>query len=231
MDGIMKIADKHGLLVIEDAAQAFGSQFDGRYAGTYGKAGAFSFYPAKMLGCFGDGGAVVTNDDDMANKISLMRDHGRNEDGEIVAWGTNCRLDNIQAAILDMKLKTFDKDISRRREIALIYDESLRSTEDLILPPAPDENKQHFDVYQNYELESGHRDELKEFLSQKGIGTIIQWGGKAVHQSKNIGFEDVRLPVTERMTSRFLMLPMHTALSNEDVEYICDCIHEFYSSS
>ena len=228
MDAIMKIADNHGLLVVEDAAQAFGSQFDGRYAGTFGKAGTFSFYPAKLLGCFGDGGAVVTNDDDIANKISLMRDHGRNEEGEIVAWGTNCRLDNIQAAILDMKLKTFDKDISRRREIASMYEKSLKSIEDLILPPAPDENKKHFDVYQNYELESGRRDELREFLSQKGIGTIIQWGGKAVHQCKNIGFEDVRLPVTEFMTGRFLLLPMHTALSNEDAGYICDCIHEFY---
>ncbi len=230
MDALQKIADHHGLIIIEDSAQALGSKFKGKSAGTFGAAGTFSFYPAKVLGCFGDGGAVVTNDDRMAEQLSLLRDHGRNEEGEVVAWGTNCRLDNLQAAILNLKLKTFDKDIARRREIAAMYYKALKDISDLALPPAPDEDERHFDVYQNYELESGQRDKLKDYLAEKGVGTIIQWGGKAVHQFKGLGFDDVRLPIVEKMTSRFLMLPIHTALTDEDVQYVCDCVKDFYSA-
>lgn len=229
MDALQDIADHHGLLIIEDAAQAMGSRFKSKSAGTFGMAGTFSFYPAKLLGCFGDGGAIVTNDDDIARKLYLLRDHGRNEEGEVITWGTNCRLDNIQAAVLDWKLKTFEADIARRREIAAMYHQALGEIDDLILPPGPVEDDKHFDVYQNYELESGHREALKNYLAEQGIGTLIQWGGKAVHQLTGLGFEGVKLPVTEKMTSRFLMLPMHTALTNEEVEFICKCIHKFYS--
>ena len=228
MDALQTIANRHGLLIIEDAAQALGSRFNGKYAGTFGLAGTFSFYPAKLLGCFGDGGAVVTNDDRIGKKIGLLRDHGRNEEGEVVAWGTNSRLDNMQATILNLKLKIFDKEIIRRREIASMYNEALKGIDDLTLPPSPDEDEKHFDVYQNYELESERRDDLKDYLGKRGVGTIIQWGGKAVHQFKGLGFDDIKLPITEKMTNRFLMLPMHTALSDEDVEYICDCIIAFY---
>ncbi|MBW2003732.1 MAG: DegT/DnrJ/EryC1/StrS family aminotransferase [Deltaproteobacteria bacterium] len=230
MDALQAIADKHGLIIIEDAAQALFSKFNGKCAGSFGLAGTFSFYPAKVLGCFGDGGAVVTNDDEIAERVALFRDHGRNEEGEVVTWGTNSRLDNIQAAILNMKLTTCKKDIERRREIASMYDQALRKIDNLILPPAPDEDEKHYDVYQNYELESGHRDELKSFLAERGVGTIIQWGGKAVHQFKGLGFDNMRLPVVEKMTSRFLMLPMHTALTDEDVKYVCDCVKDFYST-
>jgi dTDP-4-amino-4,6-dideoxygalactose transaminase len=231
MDALFEIANNHNLIIIEDAAQALSSQFKGKYAGTFGKAGTFSFYPAKLLGCFGDGGAVVTNDDEMAQKLSLLRDHGRNKDGEVVSWGTNCRLDNIQAAILSLKLKTFDQDIARRREIASMYHESLKDMDDLRLPPPPDADQKHFDVYQNYELESGRRDKLKVYLEEQGVRTLIQWGGKAVHQFRGIGFEHVKLPVTEYMTGRFLMLPMHTALNNDEVSYICECIRNFYKNN
>jgi len=230
MDVLQVIADKHGLIIIEDAAQALSSKFRGKCAGTFGLAGTFSFYPAKVLGCFGDGGAVVTNDDKIAERVALLRDHGRNEEGEVVTWGTNSRLDNIQAAILNMKLKTFKKDMERRREIATMYDQALRKIDDLILPPAPDADEKHYDIYQNYEIESGHRDELKSFLAKWGVGTIIQWGGKAVHQFQGLGFDNVNLPIIEKITSRFLMLPMHTALTNEDINYICDCIIDFYSA-
>ena len=230
MDALQSIADKHGLVIIEDAAQALSSMYKGKCAGTFGLAGTFSFYPAKVLGCFGDGGAVATNDDKIAERVALFRDHGRNKDGEVVTWGTNSRLDNIQAAILNLKLRTFKKDIERRRQIAAMYDQALNNIDDLFLPPAPDADENHYDIYQNYELESGHRDELRSFLAERGVGTIIQWGGKAVHQFKGLGFDNVRLPVVEKMTSRFLMLPMHTALTDEDVGYICDCIVEFYST-
>lgn len=228
MDALQTIAEKYGLLIIEDAAQALCSKFKQKCAGTFGTAGTFSFYPAKLLGCFGDGGAVVTNDDAIAEKLFLLRDHGRNQDGLVVTWGTNCRLDNLQAAILNLKLNTFQQDIERRREIASMYHDALQDIEGLTLPPAPDDNGPHFDVYQNYELESDRRDDLKRYLADKGIGTIIQWAGTAVHQFNGLGFEDINLPVVDQMTRRFLMLPMHTALSNEDVEYVYSCIRQFY---
>ena len=228
MDSIQDIADKHGLIVIEDAAQALGSQFRGKFAGTFGLAGTFSLYPAKLLGCFGDGGIVVTNNDDIGKKLFLLRDHGRNEQGEVVTWGTNSRLDNIQAAILNLKMKTFKEELKRRREIARLYHSALSDIEDLMLPPGPSEDEDHYDVYQNYELEAGQREELRKFLEENGVKTIIQWAGKAVHQFQNLGFEDVKLPFTENFFKRCFMLPIHTALTDDEVNYICDTIRRFY---
>lgn len=222
------VANKHGLRLIEDAAQALGSKFRGRFAGTFGSAGTFSFYPAKVLGCFGDGGAVVTNDDTIGARLALLRDHGRNADGEVVAWGTNSRLDNIQAAVLDFKLKTFDRDLERRRQIAALYDEGLRDVRELLLPPAPDSEPDHHDVFQNYEIEADSRDALKAHLQDAGVRTIIQFGGKAVHQFRGLGFEGVKLPITERLYTRALLLPMNTTLTDDDVSYIVDQIRAFY---
>ncbi|MFQ5482807.1 MAG: DegT/DnrJ/EryC1/StrS family aminotransferase, partial [Nitrospinaceae bacterium] len=167
MDAIQTIADRHGLIIIEDAAQALGSKFKGQCAGTFGLAGTFSFYPAKVLGCFGDGGGVATNDEAMGRRLSLLRDHGRDENGEVVTWGTNCRLDNLQAAVLNFKLKTYERDIARRREIAARYDKAFKEIDDLTLPP-PSSDGHHFDVFQNYEMEAGRREELRPFLEKNG---------------------------------------------------------------
>jgi len=227
MDALQAIADKHGLLIIEDAAQALGSGFKGRQAGTFGIASAISFYPAKTLGCLGDGGAVLTNDEDMHRKMFLLRDHGRDETGEVVMWGLNTRLDNLQAAILDYKLARYDQEIARRREIASLYQQLLQDVGELVLPPAPDSDPDHFDIYQNYEIEAERRDDLRAYLKEHGIGTLIQWGGKAVHQFEKLGFK-VSLPYTERMFTRCLMLPMNRSLSNDDVEYVCQTIRQFY---
>lgn len=227
MDAIGEIAALHNLLICEDAAQGLGSRFNGRSAGTFGTFGTISFYPAKLLGCFGDGGAIVTNDDTMATQIALLRDHGRNENGRVVAWGYNSRLDNLQAAILNLKLKTFPRDIARRRAIAAIYQEDLGGLEQITLPPGPEADKRHFDVYQNYELEADQRDELKTHLEGAGIRTIIQWAGTPVHQFKELGFT-VDLPATDAFFQRCLMLPMNVALSDADVRYITSAILRFY---
>ncbi|MBT5318794.1 MAG: DegT/DnrJ/EryC1/StrS family aminotransferase [Chloroflexi bacterium] len=229
MDAIQAIAERHGLEVYEDAAQALGSKFKGRCAGTFGRFGTISFYPAKMLGCFGDGGAIFTNEDDLAREMGLLRDHGRNEHGRVVAWGLNSRLDNVQAAVLDFKLKSYPQDIERRRKIAALYHAGLGDLDQVQLPPAPDADPRHFDVYQNFEMQADRRDELRAYLLERGIRTIIQWAGTPVHQFSELGF-DVDLPRTERFFERCMMPPMNTALSDDDVAYIVESIHLFYGA-
>jgi dTDP-4-amino-4,6-dideoxygalactose transaminase len=141
----------------------------------------------------------------------------------------NSRLDNIQAAILDFKLKNLDKEISRRREIASRYHSRLGTITELVLPPAPDASPDHFDVYQNYEVEAERRDELRAYLETSGVRTIIQWGGTPVHHCTDLGFKS-KPPYTEKMFQRCFLLPMNTTLSNDDVEYICDKVHAFYGT-
>lgn len=228
MDRIMALADRHNLLVIEDAAQALGSKFRGRFAGTFGKAAAFSFYPAKLLGCLGDGGAVVTNDDAVAGQIKLLRDHGRADTGLVEAWGLNSRLDNLQAGFLDHQLRTYDDAVRIRRALATRYQERLGDLSELSLPAAPDTQRDHFDVFQNYEIEADRRDELRAYLREQGIGTLIQWGGKAIHQNPALKM-DVRLPRTDRLFERCLMLPMNVMVTRDDVDFIADTIRHFYS--
>lgn len=227
MAAIDEVAQRHNLLVCEDAAQGLGSRFNGKCAGTFGVFGTISFYPAKLLGCFGDGGAILTNDDNIARQIGLLRDHGRNEDGRVVAWGYNSRLDNLQAAILNYKLRSFSQDIERRREIASMYQDGLGTLAELTLPPAPNADPRHFDVYQNYELQADRRDDLRTFLEAQGIRTIVQWAGTPVHQFRELGFT-VDLPVTDAFFRRCLMLPMNVALSDDEVRYIAATIRGFY---
>ena len=227
MDSIIKIAKKHGLFIVEDAAQALGSRYKDKHAGTFGLASDISFFPAKVLGCLGDAGSVLVNDDELYHKIYQIHDHGRDLDGEVKRWGRNSRLDNIQAAILSYKLKSYENVIQRRRQVATLYHERLSGLEELVLPPAPNSDPNHFDVYQNYELEAKNRDDLKSFLHQNNIGTLIQWGGMAVHQFKQLGF-DQTLPKTEQFFKNCIMLPMNIFISNDDIDYICEKVNSFY---
>ncbi len=227
MDALQKVAAAHGLMIVEDAAQGLGSKFKGKCAGTFGKFGTISFYPAKLLGCFGDGGAIVTNDDAVATQIALLRDHGRNAAGRVVAWGYNSRLDNLQAAILNYKFKSYPSDIERRRKVAAMYQTGLGDLAELTLPPSPDADPRHFDVYQNYELEADRRDELKSCLEAQGVRTIIQWAGTPVHQFRELGFT-TELPMTDAFFKCCLMLPMNIALTDDEVAYIVSVIRSFY---
>lgn len=228
MDAVQTFAEKHDLFVVEDAAQALGSTFDGRCAGTFGSAGTFSFYPAKVLGSFGDGGGVVTNDDDIAEKLYELRDHGRGRDGEIKGWGFNSRLDNLQAAVLDHKLKTFPDEIERRRGIAATYQEMLEDIKQLQLPPAPGDDPRHFDVYQNYELEAEQRDALRVHLAEHGVGTLVQWNGEPLHRIKALELGPPPA-YTEAMFDRCLMLPCNTSLRDDDVTYVAETVRAFYT--
>jgi len=229
MDVLEAIARQHDLFILEDAAQALGSSYRGRRAGSFGAAAAFSFYPAKLLGCLGDGGAVLTADDAIARKLSRLRDHGRNEEGEVECWGINSRLDNLQAAILHHQFRRFETSVARRRSLASHYDARLRDLGEVFLPPPPDSHVDHFDVYQNYEIEADRRDLLRTYLLRQGIGTNVAWGGKAVHQFSALGF-DVRLPHTERVFERCLMLPLNPMVSDDDVDRVCEAIREFYGA-
>jgi dTDP-4-amino-4,6-dideoxygalactose transaminase len=229
MRPIVELANRHGLFIVEDACQALGSRFQGQCAGTFGVAGSISFYPSKTLGCFGDGGAVITNDDLMAEKVRLLQDHGRSPTGDVVSWGFNSRLDNLQAAVLHLKLKKYKRYIDRRREVAVIYESRLKRLPQLHLPPAPDSDPEHFDIYQNYEIEARDRDALRTHLEGDGVRTILQWGGKTIQQFDRLGLAPAHLPYTEQMVQRFMLLPMNTALRDDDVHYICDSIEAFYA--
>ena len=231
MSELEKISKKHDVALLEDSAQGLGAKYKGRSAGSFGPFGTLSFYPAKLIGCFGDGGAVMTNDDDIAYRLRLWRDHGRNETGKVVSWGTNARLDNLQAAFLKIRLKHYSEDISRRREIAAMYEDGLAGIETLYLPPAPSSSSDNYDVYQNYELASENRDELRKFLAENGVSTIIQWAGTPIHHFDALGFgrEIVTdLERTDWFFERCFMLPMHMAMSNNDVNYVIDTVRKFY---
>ncbi len=228
MEKVMAVAERHGLIVIEDSAQALGASLNGKKAGSFGLAGCFSFYPAKLLGAFGDGGAMVTNSKKIAEKVRIMRNHGRTEDGDVACWSFNCRLDNLQAALLDLKLKQLPAWIARRRAIAMSYQRRLAGIKEIWLPPPPTKSDSYFDVFQNYEIEVENRDLLVLHLKQSGIEVMLPWGGKGIHQFKALNLHKYNLPRTEEMFGRVLMLPMNPELTDEQVEYVADAILKFY---
>jgi len=228
MDKILELAHSKKLLIIEDACQALGSSFKNTFAGKFGLAGAFSFYPSKTLGCFGDGGAIITNDDEIARKIKLFRDHGRNEEGDIEVWGNNARLDNLQAAVLLIRLKYYDEEIMHRRLLANRYEERLGNIEALKLPPAPDSSKDHYDIFQNYEIEAKNRDALKKFLSEKKVGTILPWGGYCLHNFNKLNLTG-HYDYTEKMRKELLLLPLNSSIAIEEIDLVCDYVECFYN--
>lgn len=232
MDALCDIAEDHGLEIFEDAAQALGATLNGRAAGTFGSWGAFSFYPSKTLGCFGDAGALVTDDDEIAETVRAMRNHGAGPDKSIsadcAAWGTNSRLDNIHAAVLAFKLGWYGEAIERRRSIARRYDQAFSAIGDLELPPACDADNARFDIFQNYEICSDCRNELKQHLHDRGVGTIVQWGGNAIHHFRKLGFTQ-QLPRTDRFFERSLLLPMNHLLSDGQVGTVVEAVEEFFA--
>jgi len=227
MERLMEIAKKHNLIVIEDAAQSLGAQFQGKMAGSFGLTGCFSFYPAKILGAFGDGGAVSTNDEKIAEKIRLLRDHGQRTKTDIVCYGWTSRLDNLQAAVLNVKFKYLSKWVERRREIAAIYNRGLSEVTELKLPPSPDSDVRYFDVYQNYVLKAQKRDELYSFLKERGVETLIK-DPIAVHHHPGLNLSHFYLPLTEQLAKEVISLPMYPELTEEQIEYTINCVKEFY---
>ena len=231
MDRIIEIAKKHGLKVFEDAAQAMGARFQTAGAGSMADWGTYSFYPSKTLGCFGDAGALVTNNPDIYEKVLAMRNHGANQDKsiplDIEVWGTNCRLDNIHAAILSFKMTYYESVIEKRRKIAKKYHEMLSQFEEVRLPPAPQKDGKYYDIFQNFEFCVPQRDALRVFLADQGVGTIIQWGGFGIHQLKNLGMGK-SLPKTDKFFKESLLLPLNHVMSDGQVERVCEITENFF---
>jgi dTDP-4-amino-4,6-dideoxygalactose transaminase len=216
------------LILIEDNAQGLGARLNGKSSGTFGQSSTLSFYPAKILGCYGDGGAVVTNSADVSRRIFQLRNHGRDSEGEVVDWGFNSRLDNLQAAILNSKLAYLDESIVKRRELALIYCTGLSDVEEIKLPTSPEVSSKYFDSFQNFEVEARNREELRKYLSENGVGTILPWAGKAVHQFDLPGVITRDLTNTDRLFNGIMLLPMNQYLKNSEVDEIVTLIRRFY---
>jgi dTDP-4-amino-4,6-dideoxygalactose transaminase len=179
-----------------------------------------------VLGTAGDGGMVCTNDEELSRKIRAFRDNGRVDSVEIIEYFGWCtRLDNPHAAILNMKLNHFDGWIKRRREIARIYDEELSGIGDIITHPKA--NSDYFDVYQNYVIRSKHRDELVQYLRTSGIEVLISWP-TPLHKQKALGLDYFKLPMTERISSEVVSLPMYPELTDGEVEIVIDTIKSFF---
>jgi len=227
MEKLVAIAQKHNLVIIEDAAQALGAAFDGRKAGTFGLTGCFSFYPAKLLGAAGDGGVVITNNEEIAEKIRLLRNHGQKNKNKILCYGFTSRLHNLQAAILNVKFKYLPKWIEKRREIAKIYNDGLSKVEGIKLPPAPNSDSRYFDVYQNYVLRAQNRDKLFEFLKERGVEALIK-DPVPNHLHKGLSLSYFRLPITEQLAREVISLPMYPELTNEQIEYVISILRDFY---
>ena len=227
MDGIMAVAKKHGLAVIEDAAQALGATFRGKRAGSFGLAGCFSFYPFKSLGGLGDGGAVTTDDPEIARYATLMRFNGEDrQTGEFHYHGCTALLDNVQAAVLDAKLRHLPEWIEHRRETASLYRQYLDGIEGLRLPHFSSD--EHFDSYQNYVIRTEQREQLRQHLQEQGVETLIHWP-KPMWEHRDLGLENPNLPETESICQQVISLPMSAETTPAHVEIAAGCIRDFFA--
>jgi len=225
MDEIYQIANKYDLKIIEDCAHAHGAHYRNKKAGNLSDAAGFSFYPTKNLGAIGDGGAVVTNDEILATKIRALGNYGSLKAGEYIYTGRNSRLDEIQAAVLRVKLKYLDTDNMRRRQIARMYIDRI-SNPYIVLPEALD-NGSH--VWHQFVIRSNDRDGLRQFLLEKGIETGIHYP-KSPHKQKTYSmYNDLSLPITEKIHNEVISLPMNTALDNDEVDRIITATNSWKS--
>jgi len=229
MDPIRQLAEQHGLIVIEDACQAHGARYKGRRAGSLGHAAAFSFYPGKNLGAYGDGGMVVTNDADIRKRLEMLRNYGQEEKYHHLTQGFNRRLDTLQAAVLRVKLKYLEKWNAARRWQAELYHRLLAGTE-LVLPS---EAVGAQSVWHLYVIRTEHRDRLKEYLASRGIAAGIHYPVPIHLQPayRNLGYKRGNFPVTEQYAQRILSLPMYAELTPELIEYVSKSILTFLSAN
>jgi dTDP-4-amino-4,6-dideoxygalactose transaminase len=216
MDPINEIALRHGLVVIEDAAQAQGARYKGRKVGSLGHAAATSFYPGKNLGALGDGGAIMTSDSDIAEKVKFLRNYGSKEKYNHDVLGYNSRLDEMQAAFLRVKLRFLDKWNHERRMVAFEYIEGLEAA-DLELPYLPDFVEP---VWHLFVVKSNRRNEIKDSLCMQGVSTVIHYPIPPHKQKPYAESIKAKLPIAENLSDTVLSLPMHNQLNKEEIKYI-----------
>ncbi len=223
MDKIQQLAKKHKLKVIEDSAQAHGAIYNGKRVGNLGDASAFSFYPSKNLGCLGDGGAVTTNDEELYHKIIALANYGSDKKYHHIYKGVNSRLDELQAGILDVKLKHLDSDNVKRREIAKFYLENIKN-EKIILPKVHNENSH---VWHIFAIRTSNRDALKSFFEERGIQTLIHYPIPPHKQGAYTEFVKISYPVTEEIHKTILSLPISPVMTKEEVKSVVEAINEY----
>jgi dTDP-4-amino-4,6-dideoxygalactose transaminase len=226
MPAVMEIARKHNLVVVEDACQSLGSTVNGKGAGAWGLTGCFSFYPFKILGGYGDGGAITTDSEEVANYARRMRFNGEDrQSGEYHGHGFTCLLDNLQAAFLRVKLRHLPEHIARRKMIAQRYHDALRHIGDLLLPEYSREGFDH--VYQNYTLRSVQGEAFSTYLRNNGVEVLTQFR-KPYYKHEALKLEDRGFPETEALSREVCSLPMCYELLDEEVEYIIKSVKAFY---
>ena len=233
MEPIMKIAKEHNLYVIEDTAQAIGAFYifsDGsrKRAGTIGTVGTTSFFPSKNLGCYGDGGAMFTNDDQLAKRLKMIANHGQTVQYSFDDIGCNSRLDNMQAAILDVKLKYLDEYCAARQKVAAFYDKALAGLKNAKIPVRAANSTHVFHQYTLILSEDMDRDAVRKTLAERGIPTMVYYP-KPMHQQKayaSTRYSDQDFPISIRLGLSVLSLPIHTEMPQEQLDYIANTIKE-----
>jgi dTDP-4-amino-4,6-dideoxygalactose transaminase len=223
LDKIENIANKHNLKIIEDASQAHGAIYKENKVGSLGDAAAFSFYPTKNLGCLSDGGAVTTNDSELAKKISALRNYGCTTKYQMEYQGANSRLDEIQAAILNVKLKYLDRENERRKEIAAFYINNIENG--TIVKPFAEDHSSH--VWHLFVIRCTNRQKLKDYLLDNGIQTAIHYPIPPHKQKAFALWNDLSYPVTEKIHNEVLSLPINSTLKDSDIQKIAEVINSF----
>ena len=218
-EGVLNIARKHNLKVIEDCAQAHGAFFGDRRVGALGDAAGFSFYPGKNLGCLGDGGAVTTNDDELAGKVRALRNYGSDVKYHFPYRGTNSRLDEIQAAWLRVKLPHLDADNARRAEIATRYCREIVNPA-IALPIAPDGNRRLSNVWHVFPVRVERRDAFQAYLTEKGVQTVIHYPIPPHRQPAYTEWHGLNLPITERIHDTIISLPISPVMTDEETQEV-----------
>lgn len=223
---IMEIADKYNLTVVEDACQGLGASLNSRKAGSWGLTGCWSFYPFKILGGYGDGGAITTNDPDVALFARRMRYNGEDRDtGEYHGHGFTCLLDNLQAAFLDVKLRHLPAWIIRRKQIAQRYREAFSDLPDLILPHYDD--PRYDDIYQNYTVRSKQGNDFSEHMKKNGVGVLTQFR-KPYYKHIGLKLVDRGFSETEAISREVCSLPMNVEINDEEITYVIKTVRSFY---
>jgi dTDP-4-amino-4,6-dideoxygalactose transaminase len=227
MPPIMEIAHRHGISVVEDACQAHLAKDDGKFVGQFGVAAAFSFYPGKNLGAYGEGGGVTTNDDLLAKKMRMIRDHGSEKKYHHTVWGHNYRLHGMQGAVLGVKLPHLNSWTESRRAHAARYNRLLAGKTDLIVPV---ERPRARHVYHLYVIQTTHRDRLQQHLASREIASGLHYPVPVHLQEayRELGYKRGNFPITEQVAARGLSLPMFAELTNEQIDYVVSAIEDFF---